>query len=76
MPAERQEQYYQLIDELMRCPNGEEPTILNREIHLVDEGLIKTMIQVGTMMAHENNPDGAQFLFFMARQLAKNLELV
>ena len=27
MTQSRQEQYYTLIDELLRCPNGEEPDL-------------------------------------------------
>lgn len=33
------------------------------------------MMQVATVMAHENNPDGAKFLIHVARQLAVQLGL-
>ncbi|TAE56459.1 MAG: hypothetical protein EAZ87_18360 [Nostocales cyanobacterium] len=75
MSEERQNQYYNLIDELLRCPNGQEPEVLESQPELVDSGLIHTMLQVGTMFAHEGNQDGAQFLFFIAKQLAKQLGL-
>jgi hypothetical protein len=75
MTQTRQQQYYNLIDELIRCPNGQEPEVLNAKMDLIDEGLVQTMIQVATMMTHENNPDGAKFLFHVARELAKQLGL-
>lgn len=75
MSDERQNQYYNLIDELLRCPNGQEPEILESQPELIDSGLIHTMLQVGTMFAHEGNQDGAQFLFFIAKELAKQLGL-
>ncbi|MEA5508183.1 hypothetical protein VB715_00245 [Crocosphaera sp. UHCC 0190] len=75
MTQPRQEQYFNLIDELMRCPNGSEPDVLNSNTELLDAGFIKSLMQVATMMAHENNPDGAKFLIHVARQLAKELGL-
>ncbi|MBC5798143.1 MAG: hypothetical protein VKL60_10980 [Sphaerospermopsis sp.] len=75
MSEERQTQYFNLIDELLRCPNGQEPEVLEAQPELVDSGLIHTMLQVATMFAHEGNQDGAQFLFFIAKELAKQLGL-
>ena len=71
----RQEEYFKLIDRLLRCPNGKEPEILDASADLIDENLIRTIMQVATFMAHENNQEGAQFLIFIARQLAKELGL-
>ncbi|ADI65049.1 hypothetical protein [Trichormus azollae] len=75
MTDERQIQYFNLIDELLRCPNGQEPEVLEAQPELIDSGLIHSMLQVATMFAHEGNQDGAQFLFFIARELAKQLGL-
>ncbi|EFA69727.1 hypothetical protein CEP10_08460 [Cylindrospermopsis raciborskii S07] len=75
MSEERQNQYFNLIDELLKCPNGQEPEVLEAQPELIDSGLIHTMLQVATMFAHEGNQDGAQFLFFIARELAKQLGL-
>lgn len=73
MTESRREQYFNLIDQLMRCPNGEEPKLLTENSELLDQGFIESLVQVSTMMAHENNPDGAKFLIHVARQLAKEL---
>ncbi|MEA5578754.1 hypothetical protein [Anabaena sp. UHCC 0451] len=75
MSEERQTQYFNLIDELLKCPNGQEPEVLESQPELIDSGFIHTMLQVATMFAHEGNQDGAQFLFFIARELAKQLGL-
>jgi hypothetical protein len=75
MSEERQALYYNLIDELLRCPNGQEPEVLEAQPELIDSGLVQTMLQVATMFAHEGNQDGAQFLFFVGRELAKQLGL-
>ena len=75
MTDERQTQYYNLIDELLRCPNGQEPEILEAQPELIDSGFVQTVLQVATMFAHEGNQDGAQFLFFIGKELAKQLGL-
>jgi hypothetical protein len=72
---QRQEEYFKLIDRLLRCPNGKEPEVLDASADLIDENLIKTIMQVATIMAHENNQEGSKFLIFLARQLARQLGL-
>ncbi|NDJ23642.1 hypothetical protein GS682_18765 [Nostoc sp. B(2019)] len=75
MTEQRQHLYFNLIDELLKCPNGQEPEILESKPELIDSGLVETMLQVAAMFAHEGNQDGAQFLFFVGRELAKQLGL-
>ena len=75
MTDERQTQYFNLIYELLQCPNGQEPEVLEAKPELIDSGLVQSMLQVATMFAHQGNQDGAQFLFFVAKQLAKELGL-
>ncbi|MBD2459872.1 hypothetical protein H6G89_02335 [Oscillatoria sp. FACHB-1407] len=73
MSDTRQDQYFNLIDRLLKCPSGQEPEILDSQPDLLDEGLIKTLMQVATMMAHQDNQDAAKFLIYIARQLSKEL---
>lgn len=75
MSEQRQAQYLHLIEELLRCPNGEEPAVLDAQPDLLDAGLVQTLVQVASMMAHENQPDAAQFLIHVAKELAKQLGL-
>jgi hypothetical protein len=75
MSEQRQDQYLDLIDRLLKCPNGQEPEVLDSQPDLLDAGLVKTLMEVATMMAHQDNQDGAKFLIFLARQLSKELGL-
>jgi hypothetical protein len=75
MTAEREAQYLNLIEQLLRCPNGQEPEILAAQPELLDAGLVQMMIQLATGMAHHDNHDGARFLVHVARELAKQLGL-
>jgi hypothetical protein len=72
---QRQEEYFKLIDRLLRCPNGKEPEVLDASADLIDQNLVRTIMQVATIMAHEDNQEGSKFLVFIARQLAKQLGL-
>lgn len=75
MTAEREAQYLNLIEQLLRCPNGQEPEILAAQPELLDAGLVQITLQVATGMAHHDNQDGARFLVHIARELAKQLGL-
>ncbi len=70
---QRQEEYFELIDRLLHCPNGKEPEVLDSRSDLLDQDFIKTLIQVATAMAHGNNQEASQFLMFIARELSKQL---
>lgn len=72
---ERQDQYLKLIEKLLACPNGKEPEVLDAQPDLIDAGLVQTLIKVGSLMAHQDNQEGAKFLFHVARQLAMQLNL-
>ena len=71
----REDEYFQLIDRLIHCPNGKEPEVLDASAHLIDKNLVKKMMQVATIMAHENNQEQSKFLVFIARELSKQLGL-
>lgn len=71
----RQALYFDLIDQLLKCPNGQEPEVLDAHAELLDEGFVRSLIQVATYFAHENNGDAARFLVHVARELARQLGL-
>ncbi|MGH8000377.1 MAG: hypothetical protein ACREPR_13340 [Brasilonema sp.] len=73
MTEQRQDLYFNLIDQLLRCPNGQEPEIIEAQPELIDAGFIQTILQVATGFAHQGNQDGAQFLMHVARELSKQL---
>ena len=72
---ERQNQYFQLIDKLLKTPNGKEPEVLQANSELIDADFIRTALRVATIFAHEGNQDGAKFLIHIARELSKELGL-
>ncbi|MGD1873037.1 MAG: hypothetical protein ACFB02_08275 [Mastigocoleus sp.] len=72
---ERQNQYFALIDELLRCPNGQEPEVLKTHSQLLDADFIKIALRVATVFAHDGNQEGAEFLIHIARELSKELGL-
>lgn len=73
--SDRQNLYAALIDKLFQCSNGEEPEVLDAHSDLLDQGLIKMMIQVATYYAHHDNQDAAKFLIHVARELSKQLQI-
>jgi len=75
MTEQRQAQYFDLIDQLLRCPSGQEPEVLDARPDLLDARLIQLMVQVATMLAHEGNSGGAECLIHVARELAIQLGL-
>ncbi len=75
MTQQREALYFDLIDKLISCPNGQEPGILEQDAELVDAGFVNTVVQVATVFAHEGNEDGAKFLIHIARELSKEMGL-
>lgn len=71
----RQSLYMNLIEQLLNCPSGEEPAVLDHHADLLDAGLVQALTQVAAYFAHHDNPDGARFLIHVARQLAIQLGL-
>ena len=71
----RQERYLALIDQLLACPNGQEPEILNAEPDLLDAEFVQALMQTASYFAHHDNPDAAKFLIFIARELSHQLGL-
>lgn len=75
MTTVQYEKYYDLIDNILRCPAGEEPNVLDQRPELLDAGLVVTLIQVATSLAHNNQQDAAKCLVHVARELAQELGL-
>ncbi len=65
--------YYDLIDNLLKCPSGSEPEVLAQKPELLNPTLVQTMLQVAAMMAHNDQQEPSKFLVFIARKLAENL---
>ncbi|NER79244.1 MAG: hypothetical protein F6K42_06600 [Leptolyngbya sp. SIO1D8] len=66
--------YYSLIDQLLQCPSGSEPELLNQHRDLLDLQFVQTLLQVAAMLAHQDQQEASQFLVFIARELAQQLK--
>lgn len=75
MNSERENAYLNLIKQVVACPNGQEPEILSANSDLIDAGFVQMLLQVSSSMAHDGDPDVANFLANLARLLAKSLGL-
>ncbi len=73
MEETQQTPYIRLIEALLRCPNGQEPDVLDAHPDLLNADLVQVMMQVASGFAHNDNPDAARFLVHVARELAKQL---
>jgi len=70
---QREAQYFELIERLLKCPNGSEPEILDASAELLDAEFVRTLARTAAAFAHQGNNESAQFLFFLTRQLGQEL---
>jgi len=75
MDENRIQNYLNLIQQLLNCPSGEEPEILNTNSDLVDAGLVKEMQRIAEVLKEGGNSDAANFLINIANHLADALGL-
>ncbi|NEO85319.1 MAG: CHAT domain-containing protein [Spirulina sp. SIO3F2] len=74
MDEQRGQAYLQLIQELLSCPSGEEPAVLQRNQNLIDTGLVQVMGQVIKILQEQGGENEARFLENITEQLAKSLK--
>jgi len=73
MDENRAQAYLDLIQQLLDCPNGEEPQILQANSELLDGEFLQTCEQVATMLAEQGEENPARFLRNLASQLGEFL---
>ncbi len=71
MDEQRIKDYLDLIQQLLSCPRGEEPEILQGNAHLIDEDFVKAVEWVATEMAKQGDTNNAEWLQNVAQQLAE-----
>ncbi|MBH8556334.1 tetratricopeptide repeat protein [Nostocaceae cyanobacterium CENA357] len=69
MNEQRLQVYYQLIESLLNCPNGEEPKILVANTELLDAGFLQVLAAVADNFAQQGNENTANWLRNLATQL-------
>ncbi|MDY7007308.1 MAG: CHAT domain-containing protein [Cyanobacteriota bacterium] len=72
--SKRQKAYLKLIGELLSFPRGREQKVLRDNQHLIDAGLVKTMIIMATKLAEEGERKSAKFLMGIAERISEELE--
>jgi CHAT domain-containing protein/tetratricopeptide (TPR) repeat protein len=73
MNEERLQDYLNLIQALLDCPNGEEGNVLNAHQHLIDADLVQVMAQVAEMMGQQGKENNVRFLTDLAQEIAAYL---
>jgi CHAT domain-containing protein len=74
MDEQRLQAYFELIQALLACPNGEENAVLTAQQDLVDMGLVAAIEGVTAQMAEEGQSNNAGFLLDLATQLTSYLQ--
>ena len=73
MDETRAQAYANLIQQLLSCPNGEEPQILQANLELVDAGFLQVCEVIADNLAEEGQENAADFLRNLATQLGQLL---
>ena len=73
MDEQRMQAYVALIEQLLRCANGEECAILQQQAELVDAGLLGVMQQYADWLEQQGNSNNAGRLRQFAQRLATAL---
>jgi hypothetical protein len=71
MDDQRLSIYAELIYKLLKCPSGEENTILNAHSELLDEGLVAAMQHYSETLRQQGNSNAAAFLENLGQQIAE-----
>jgi CHAT domain-containing protein len=69
MNEQRLQAYYQLIQNLLECPSGEESEILAANTDLLDAGFVQVVTAVAEYFAQQGQENTANWLRNLARQL-------
>ncbi|OUL24047.1 hypothetical protein BV372_29325, partial [Nostoc sp. T09] len=71
MNEQRLEAYYQLIESLLNCPNGEEPEILAANTELLDAGFLQVLAALADLYAQQGQENTANWLRNLAKYLSQ-----
>jgi hypothetical protein len=76
MDEQRLQAYYQLIQQLLSCPNGEEAAILQANRELLDVDFLELLkVGVEQMSTQEGQENRANRLLALASQLSEQLDI-
>ncbi|MEH2413085.1 hypothetical protein [Nostoc sp.] len=69
MNEQRLQAYYQLIESLLNCPNGEEPEILAANTELLDADFVQVVVAAAEHFAQQGEENTAEWLRNLATYL-------
>ncbi|MBO1058360.1 MAG: CHAT domain-containing protein [Dolichospermum sp. JUN01] len=75
MNEQRLQAYYQLIQQLLSCPHGEEAAILQANRELLDVGFLQMVVGVAGMFTQQGEENTANWLLALASQLSEELDI-
>ncbi|WP_242034853.1 hypothetical protein [Dolichospermum sp. FACHB-1091] len=75
MDEQRLQAYYQLIQQLLSCPNGEEAAILQANTELLDVGFLQAVVGVAETFTQQGEENTANWLLSLASQLSEELNI-
>ncbi len=75
MNEPRQQAYFQLIENLLDCPSGEEAAILEAHQDLLDAGFLQALAAVAEYLSQQGDENNATWLRDLATNLRESLNL-
>ncbi|MFN7526683.1 MAG: CHAT domain-containing protein [Dolichospermum sp.] len=75
MDEQRLQAYYQLIQQLLSCPHGEEAAILQSNRELLDVGFLQVVVRVAGIFTQQGEENTANWLLALASQLSEELDI-
>ena len=75
MNEQRLQAYYQLIQQLLSCPHGEEAAILQANRELLDVGFLQMVVEVAGTFTQQGEENTAKWLLALASQLSVELDI-
>ncbi|MEA5514008.1 hypothetical protein VB654_08165, partial [Nodularia sp. UHCC 0506] len=75
MDEQRQQAYYQLIESLLKCPDGEEAEILAANTELLDAGFLQMLAAAAQHYSQQGQENAANWLRNLETQLSAALNL-
>lgn len=75
MNKQRKQEYYQLIQNLLNCPDGKESEILTANTNLIDSDFILALQAVANYYAQQGQEKMARWLRNSTKKLNKELNL-
>ncbi|MFO0142470.1 MAG: tetratricopeptide repeat protein, partial [Aphanizomenon sp.] len=75
MNEQRLQAYYQLIQQLLSCPHGQEAAILQANRELLDVDFLQVVVEVAATFTQQGEENTANRLLGLASQLSEELDI-